>query len=278
MSRQARSQQRVTARVSDVLDFGRKEVRNFVLSDESRRLFVSHLDKDDALLDQWNVDTRQLVHTYRLGAGFICDSVAVSPNGRFAVVACFPLQSGVGRTILLDTVTFATIGDLALYERVREVHFDRDGGRFRVVTNLMGSGSPGVAYDTAGNRILRFDAAEFSRPDSARVWRVESSKTTSGTHGLYCKDAGGKPHRLTDKEWDDNYGVTRDGRYLAATTRDGELIVWRLEDAAEIARLKMAERYGYLQYDSKYDRFLWCGATGDGTTKLKAIALIPQND
>ena len=37
------------------------------------------------------------------------------------------------------------------------------------------------------------------------------------------------------------------------------------------ARKKLAESYGYLQYDSVQDRFLWGDATYDGVTVLKSI-------
>jgi hypothetical protein len=265
----------VTVEVSDELDFGRQDVRNFVLSNSSRRLFVSHLDKKDDLLYQWDVDKRELEHSYHVGPGYFCDNVALSPDGRFAVVGCYPIEGHKFKTILLDTTTFATVRDLGFDERISEVRFDRDGGRFLIKPNVRRADSPGDAFDTTGRRIDRFVPADFERVQNPqkKVWRIESSKMTTETHGLYCNDAQGKPRRLTENEWHDNYGVTRDGKYVAATTWDGEFVVWRLADAKEVARLKMAEQYGYLQYDDKNDRFLWGHAGLGGITKLKSIVV-----
>lgn len=258
-----------TARVSDVLDFGRRRVRNFVFSNASRRLFVSHLDHHDDLLYQWDLDKKEVEHIYHIG-GFICDSVVLSPNGRFAVVGCWHSEDFRSKTILLDTVTKTIVCDLAIDERIgSHARFDRGGDRFLIKWGP----SPAHAFDTTGRRIEHFDAADFQRTEDTRIWRVQSLKWTGETHGLYCKDAYGVPKRLTAREC--NYAVDLDEKYLAATTRDGELIVWRLEDAAEVARLKMAQANGYLQYDAKEDRFLWGDATDDGTTKLKAIVLPP---
>ena len=264
----------ITVRVSDELDFGRRDVRNFVLSSSSRRLFVSHADKYDDSLYQWDVDKRKLEHIYHVGAGYFCDVVALSPNGRFAVVGCYPVEvSGPCKTILLDTTVFKVVRDLAIAHRVFEVRFDRDGRQFLVRTTR--GDLPGYAFDTTGRRIDRFSTADFAPVEDPkkRLWRVESSKLTSDTHGLYCNDAQGDPHRLTANQWHDNYGVTRDGKYVGATTWDGEFAVWRLADAKEVFRLKMANQYGYLQYDEKKNCFLWGDATFDGTTKLKSIVV-----
>src|SRR6185295_19210719 len=111
---------------------------------------------------------------------------------------------------------------------------------------------------------------DFEHEADARVWRIESSKSTIETHGLYCKDASGASHRLTHNEWPGNHAVTHDRQFVATTTRDGEFIAWRLDDAKEVAHVQMAKQYGYLQYDAKEDRFLWGDATGNGTSKLKS--------
>src|SRR4051812_20740830 len=132
---------RVDVRVSDLLDFGRSQVRTFALCGATRRLLVSHGTKDDALY-QWDVDRHELEHTYHVGAGFFCDFVALSPDGRFAVVGCYPVRTGepqVGptplKTLLLDTVMFATVRDLALDVRIFDVRFGADGGRFLITSN-----------------------------------------------------------------------------------------------------------------------------------------------
>src|SRR5436305_12946099 len=80
----------VKLHISDLLDFHRREVRNFVFCSETRQLFVSHSDKKDDRLYQWNLDTKKLEHVYRLGDGVFCDHVTLSPNERVAVVGCFP--------------------------------------------------------------------------------------------------------------------------------------------------------------------------------------------
>jgi hypothetical protein len=261
----------VNVNVSDLLDFQRRDVRNFVFCSETRQLFVSHLDKKDDRLYQWDVDTKKLVHVYRLGDGFFCDNVTLAPDGRVAVVGCFPDKiDGPCKTLILDTREKTIAHDLGRDDRIFSVRFNRDGTRFLLSTTDF-EGSKGVAYETSARRIDKFDPAEFERQTDARIWRIERSKVNADTAGLYCKDDSGRVHRLTDNEWHDYFGVTKDRRFVACTTWDGELIVWRLSDGSGVARKKMARQYGYLQYDPKSDRFLWGDATDDGTTKLKVI-------
>jgi hypothetical protein len=249
-------------------------VRNFVFSPVTRQLFVSHTEpKVDDLLYQWNVDTRALQHTYHLGDGYMCDSVTLSPDGRFAVVGCVPHEFGEKpcKTLIIDIKNKRITHDLGRKERnFHDVQFDRDGKRFLMTEGI--EAKP-VVYDTSGKTVDRFDPADFASAKNERVWVVQSSKMTIRTHGLYCRDAKGRSHRLTHNQWHHNYGLTKDKRYVAATTWDGEFIVWRLSDAKEMARKKMARQYGRLQYDPKNNRFLWGDASYDGTTKLKILAI-----
>jgi hypothetical protein len=259
-------------RVDEILDFRRREVRTFVFSPATRRLFVSHTDKKDDRLYQWAVDAVRLEHIYRLGEGFLCDYVAASPNGRFLIVGCWPLKGFGGKTLILDTQQHAIVHDLDRQGRVFSVQFSAEGTRFFLRTSTTyDEDSGGVVYDISGNRIRDFDPNEFVSGGDVHIWRIPPSKEAVNTHGLYCRDARGQVHRLTDNEWGDNYALTKDARYLAATTWGGELLVWRLADTKLVFEMKMAQQYGFLQYDPKANRFLWADATSAGTTKLKAL-------
>jgi hypothetical protein len=66
----------------NVFNFGRRDVSRYTFSPKTRRLYVSFGDKKDDLLYEWDVDKGVVTHKYRLGSGYMCDSVAVSPDGK----------------------------------------------------------------------------------------------------------------------------------------------------------------------------------------------------
>jgi len=266
----------VNAHVSDELDFGRKGVRNFVFSNASRRLFVSHYEeKPNDLLYQWDLDKKEIEHTYHLGEGYFCFSVAIFPNGRLAIVECMDSKNHNTKTLLIDTTTFATVRELGVEGRSPGVRFDRQGERFLLDVRKANFKWEWVAFDAKGQRLESFAEEEFEPEEKppGKVWSIRSTKDNYENRGLYLKDENGKPQRVTTNEWHYNYSLTTDGKYLASTTWDGEFMVWRLADAKEVARVKLAKQYGYLQYDENKNRFLWGDATRDGTTKLKSIVL-----
>jgi hypothetical protein len=59
--------------------------------------------------------------------------------------------------------------------------------------------------------------------------------------GVYCRDEGGREHRLHDQGVNRNLVVTRDNRYVAVGS-SGELLVWRLSDGEQIFRKRLAKQ------------------------------------
>ncbi|MCY2930079.1 MAG: WD40 repeat domain-containing protein [Planctomycetota bacterium] len=253
--------------LTEVLDFSQTSVSRLGFSPATRNLFVSFGDDDK--LYQWDLNTNTLAHTYRLGEGYRCDSVALSPDGRYLGVGCWPLDAGTRRckTLILDTQAKRIHKDLGIDSRTYRPQFLPDGKTFAV--------DDGRLFDL-DTRPVAGPLPPRPKPAPGSVWRIESSKETIETHGLYYRDAWGKDHRLTDTEWGDNYGITRDGKYVAATTWDGEVIVWRTKDRKEVFRKRIAVQYGHLAYDPGANRFLLADAT-HANTHLLAL-YVPEGD
>lgn len=265
-------------RVVNVLDFGRREVRTFCFCPANRHLFVSHTDKKDDLLYEWSLDDGKIVNTYRLGDGFMCDNVSASVDGRFLLVGCYPFPlvepAGVKRsdfkTILIDVKAGKSIREFPITGRIRSACFDKTSTRILVTLN----NGQATVYDLDGHVVRNFEIEGFALSRDKRVWVIESSKVTLQTHGLYLKDNKGTEHRLTDDVWGDNFRMTKDGRFIAATTWKGQLIVWRCSDGGEVFHKTMAKQSGgYLAYDGEKDRFLIGDESYNGTTFLRALEL-----
>ena len=143
----------VPVHVNDLLDLGHRSVRVCVLCCETRRLFISHTEeRDDDRLYQWNVDTKTVEHIYRLGDGYMCDNVALSPDGRTVVVGCWPLDSGHCKVLLLDANQKTIARDLGHSGRVFAVRFNRDGSRF-VMRSSETINLPDAAYLANGESL-----------------------------------------------------------------------------------------------------------------------------
>jgi hypothetical protein len=176
--------------------------------------------------------------------------------------------------LLIDTVDHRVLWELRPTGRLFEARFDRKGKRIWVHTSENSyDGNEGTVRDLRGVEVTKFNLADFPAESKPNVWRIGSTKETMTTHGLYCRDARGEAHLLTQNEWCDNYCVTQDGRYVAATTWDGELIVWRRENQQEVFRKKLARAYGYLAYDPKKNQILIGDTTLDGTTWVRSLVM-----
>jgi hypothetical protein len=251
--------------VMDVFDLGRRDVRNFTFSPKPRRLYVSFMDRKDDLLYEWDVDKGKITHKYQLGAGYMCDSIAVSPDGTHLVVGCWPLNSLECKTLIISTTRERDVRALELTERTFRPKFSADGSLFW--TDLRDR-----AFALSGKAV---PDARYRKPKVANrsPWRIEPSKMTIGIHGLYYRDGDGRDHHLTQREWHENFCITQDKRFVIATTWDGELIAWQTDDCKEVFRRKLASQYGYLAYDPDRNRVLLGDATSGGTTFLRALVI-----
>lgn len=140
-------------KIVKVFNLGRRDVRNFEFCSKSRRIYVSFTDKKDDLLYEWDVDTGDLIHTYRLGSGYMADSVAVSPDGNHMVVGCFPLGLNGGcKTLVIGTTGSRESKTLKLTDRTFRPEFNTNNGFYfwvddrRTAYDLMEKPVPGVEY------------------------------------------------------------------------------------------------------------------------------------
>lgn len=253
--------------IVNVFDFGRRGVRNFLFVPVTRRLYVSFMDTEDDLLYEWDVDSGKVTHEYKLGKGYMCDSVAAPPDGKHLVVGCWPLDvlARECKTLIINTAQKRIVKTLDLEDRTSRPKFSADGTRFW-------ADDRDKAFDLSGRSV---SPARYEEPEVKKesAWCIESSKDTIQTHGLYWRDASGKDHRLTQNEWNDNFCVTKDKKFVITTTRDGELIVWRTTDRKEVYRRKLATAYGFLAYDADRNRVLLGDALSNGTTFLRALVI-----
>ena len=211
----------------------------------------------------------------------MCDNIAADPEGRFLLVGCWPFQGFDCKTLLIDTKEGKITRDLHVSDRIFTARFNKNGTKIWMKTsNYQLTGENGIVYDLNGNVVRDFDPKDFSYGKNQRLWVIESSKDTFNTHGLYLKDDEGKTRRLSRNVWHDNFGMTKDGRFVAATTWDGDLIVWRIEDGELVFKRKMASQYGgYMAYDEVQNRFLIGDVVSDGTTFLRALEMdVPSRD
>lgn len=261
--------------IVNVLDFGQRQVRNFVFCSATRQLFVSHLEgppsKYDDLLYQWDIDSGHLLHKYHLGTGFICDNVAASPDGRHLLVGCWPLKGTECRTLLIDTQEKKIMLDLKRSDRIFDARFAQDGLTFWMLTSE--ERNKGIAFRLDGTQLPNFSMEEFPSPGSPSIWTVPASKETKG--GLFYKGTDGVHHLLTSNNWHENSGITSDGKIIVTTTWDDEIIAWNAETLKEVFRQKITNHHnggGYIAYDPKLNRFL-IGDCSSGTTWLRALMI-----
>jgi WD40 repeat protein len=261
--------------VRDVLDLHRKCVRNFVFCPSSRRLFVSYTDDSNCIgmLYEWDIDSKTLVHTYPFGNDCIVDGVYVSPDGNYLLVACFPHDGNECGAFILNAKG-QDRREIQFSYSVSKASFNRQGTLVLVRSVLaLGDGDAcSKVFDMAGREERNCDMREFTSPGSTSIWRIESTKDTLHTHGLYYRDANGVSRRMTDNEWIDNYALTGDGANIAATTWDGELIVWRAKDQHQVLCVRLAQAYGYLAYDPDLNCVYIGDATG-GTSWVRGVQL-----
>ena len=267
-------------RVINILDFGRRDVRTFTFHSASRLLFVSHGCEDDALY-QWDVDAKRLVHTYHLGRDWFCDEVAASPHGRYLVVGCFSRRIGTindSKTVIIDLEARRMRAELDTRIRLLDakVLFSPANDKFRIEYPRRGLGDETVVYDVHGNRLTGVSARIPYKPPPPRLWEVPCSKDPLPRRGLYYRNEEGVVLWIRADPWHDNYGLTKDERYIVATNWDDDIQAWDAATGGEVFRYRTSNHSnggGYLCYDEKQNRFLIGDASYKGTTWLRALEI-----
>lgn len=267
--------------VVDLFDLGRVGVHQLAYSNASQQLFVSFyeidLKKEQDVIYQWDLVTSTQVARYTLDKDWTVAELTLSPDGSYVLVDqdhpgyedSPPHQT---RFALLDAKRRVTVSpDLKIYDMGVEVDFDAEEKRLRLTEQPIDSSEPRIFFfDVAGRRTTG-RGFEPSRPAAQRVWHVPSSKAHSEDYGIYYKDDRGTDHWIIRDHWHKNYGITKDGRYIAMTIRAGDVLVWSTEQKRFVFEQRINRMYGLLVYDERRDRFLLGDRTPDGTRSLRAL-------
>lgn len=272
--------------LSNLLDLGHQGMRSFAFEGTSRMLFVSFGDRSPGEIDsggdrlyQWDIASNSLAFTYSLEPGWMVDGLFVREGGGRLAVRLYrprdPVDGVWGKYILMDTVEHRVmVPDFGLHnDRGAELWFDAGGKYLCIIsTDLPGQPSKRLVLDAEGKAVEGPGDVCKPRP-KGKLWVIESSKATLDTHGLYLSDEEGRDVKLTEKQWHDNYAMTKDGRYVGVTTWDGEFLVFHVREKQLVWREKIAPQYGYLAYDAKGDRFLIGDAMYNGTAFLRQVVI-----
>ena len=80
-------------------------------------------------------------------------------------------------------------------------------------------GPDAFVFDWAGNKHPSFNPKDFDPADKDRLWDVGESKG-GPPPGLFFKDARGTVHRLIDHPLNQDYALSKDGKYIGTSTWD----------------------------------------------------------
>ena len=167
---------------------------------------------------------------------------------------------------------------------VRRIKFDHSGKFIRITTTGW-HGQDAFVYDRGGKKHTEFDPRDFEPETKDRLWDVGESKGGPPS-GLFYRDGRSAVHRLIEHPLNQDYALSKDGKYIGTSTWDQRVRVWRTIDLKEVFN----ERIGLdpvpttvggepasfwhpvqLLYDSGENQFLVLG--GGDNTHLRAIKL-----
>ena len=267
--------------MQEILDLKCSDVGVWAFSSATRELFCD-ADKN---LYQWNIAEKKLLHTYVCPSRtFRWDEVAVSPDGKLLVVTTYPQESvDPAKVAFIDTLTHKARFMAEHRPLVSSVKFDKSG-KFIWLSSTW-PGPDAFVFDWAGNKHPSFNPKDFDPADKDRLWDVGESKG-GPPPGLFFKDARGTVHRLIDHPLNQDYALSKDGKYIGTSTWDQRVRVWRTSDLKELFNEKIGlapvptNVAGFtvsvwhpvrLLYDSGENQFLVLG--GGDNTHLRAIRL-----
>lgn len=259
-------------KIEKILDFGYKESRVFILDDKSRKLYVSFGANKNDILYVWDIDKRQLVDKYHIGKNYWIDRASLSPSGNHLFIGCYSMRNAFEKdqykTLLIDTTGKKKPININFNERSYFQEFNNEG------TIFWPDRSSYKAYDLNGN-LVEDAVREKKHIENRSFWesetRVEGSK-------LYFRDTQGIDHFLTNNFWHNSRCITKDNKYIIVITWDGELIIWDTSDYKKVFYYKLSDQYGNLAYDSKLNRVLIGNVVYNGSTFLRSLQILEQNN
>jgi WD40 repeat protein len=262
--------------MQEILDLKCANVNVWAFSPATRELFVSHCGADTNLY-QWNIAEKKLLHAYPCPKDHLrWDEVAVSLDGELLVAATYPQSLDTKAKLLFIDTRDQRIRYATDYEHlVSKITFDHSGKFIWIATTLPGPDR--FVYDREGKKHSEFTPTDFEPETKDQLWDVEESKGGPPS-GLFYRDVNRVVHRLIEHPFNQDYALTKDGKYIGTSTWDQRVRVWRTSDLKEVFN----ERIGLEQvaaiwhpvrllYDSGENQFLVLG--GGDNTNLRAIGL-----
>ena len=180
-------------------------------------------------IDLWNVETKQLIHTFEGGDISVC-SVAFSPDGR-------TLASGGGNNAGGIWRSHHTIKLWDIEERQLVYTLERHGG-----------GVNSVAFSPDGSLL-----ASGGDDDTIKLWDVEQGQLIDTLTG--------------HKDWVHSVAFSPDGSLLASGSGDGTIKLWDVEQRQPIDTLK-GNRYDVLSVAFSPDGSLLASGGGNNMDTL----------
>ena len=259
-------------RMVQLLNLGRTRVTDLAFCAASREILVCFADNKAY---QYNVDAKKCLRSYVLDLPWKIYGVALSPDGYRGALLAGQGYEGPWQVSVVDTLEGRTIESFQLRGHPHSLKFS-DEGRYLLVTyRRTGYPDKVQVYDLSGRRMDGDLQAEFSHEQS----RLRANplphliSKTSPHSGLSLYDANeNEILRIEVVHWDDNFGITRDNKYIATVTRDRELIVWRTSDRNEVYRYDL-KTLCHLRYDPVKNQFLLANAEDRGSKYMRALRI-----
>jgi hypothetical protein len=257
-------------RMVKVLNFHGAAVCDIAFSPTNRQAFVCF---NDNKLYQWNVDTKRRVRPYELDHRWKVYRVAISPDGTCAAALCGVTYDGPWQVFIVDVSKNKIAHRFEVSDRPWDFVFSNNGKLLQITPQS--NVKEKVIYNLSGEMLEGDYSAEFVKPKK-RIRKTPGLPKGPSPGLSYYDEHENELFRLQVKHHGDiNFDITADYKYIAASTPERELIVWRTSDQKEIYRYNLVNLC-YLIYDPVKNQFLIADAESKGSTYLRALRIRGQ--
>ncbi len=263
------SQVQTEIKEKEILDLKADYTQSISFSAKSREFFVTRSNTE---LEQWNVDQKNLLHTYSSPDG-IWDNVEISPDGEILVATTYPPNFRKAKLFIIDAKMHKTMYESFIEDgrgKFGEICFNRTGEFIWISTT--GKGPDSFVYGRDGSKHTEFIEKDFIPESKNRLWDVGARKGGVPPAGLFYKDNNDVTHKLIENPGYHEYALTRKGEYIGASDQEGHVRIWRTSDLQEIFNKKIGAYPVPLVYDDRDNQFIVM-ATIRRRTRLFAIKL-----
>jgi len=265
--------------LTNILDFGRPDVKHFEFNARTRTAFVSFAYKDDGI-SQHDLDTGKLLRTFHMGKGFIPYNYAVSPDGHFLIaerISTEGLSSLDTRIIEVQSGRIIRdLGDIGCWTSwPNAVRFGSDGKSVWLPVTTYQNYNGGAAFMLDGTP-LNASKSDFPAPETNNLLEVPFSKSNYTNYGLFYTKPSGITNRITKDSWWGNYAINKDRRLVLVATWHDDIILWDAETMNQIVRQRITNHHngaGHVAYDEAKDRFLIADPSYQGVRYLRALMI-----